>query len=227
MCKPTALRPVSSGLDVRNQAVRNAKPFGDFTVGLGSLSDAVANLGNVGGGELGRYAPLTVDRVGYRLQVVGVDTQTDAAKVVQFKPFGDRAFCSRVIETVGSNRLSAASDAPVSVSLLCSLPDPTRRGVPAVLEDVRHRGQSIIVAPNVPMGRPSDHASRGISGLGYRRESAATTQTATRRIRTRIGILGVHSAVSSSETVGAVARAVSAAPGRFMPKLYHREALNA
>lgn len=221
------LIPGFAMFDVPDRPSRNAKTCGKFAVGFDPRVQACPELDNVGGGELGQYAPSHVDRMGHGLQVVGVDARMNTAKMIQFKPVRNRPIYPLVIEPMCPDRLSATLHRSVSALCGCPLPHPTRRDVAPVFNEVRHRGSAAIVSVDKTAALPDLYSLLGIVGTGTGCATSATAKAAAGRIRSFVGILGVHCSDSSHESGGAVTGAVDAAPGRFVSPLYHPEDVNA
>ncbi len=94
----------------------------------------------------------------YGLEVIGIDTGANAAKVVDLVPVGDRADLLFVHSAVGEPRSASQLDAAISAlrALRRSQPDPARRGKAVVffLPEIGGNRFAPLEKANVPTNEP-------------------------------------------------------------------------
>jgi hypothetical protein len=185
-----------------NDLPRNAEACGELTLAGRARLQAGPYLRNIGRGEFHQHAPMNVDRMGYWLEMIGVDAKSDTTQVVNDEPIRDRPVCLLVIEPMRPDGLLASPHCTVSLAAGCTLPNPARRLVSAIFDGINDQRPPSVVASDVSMGLPPNHAPLRIGDVGYRRGFAAAALAQAGRIGAFAGKLWMRHLSSSLTGLG-------------------------
>lgn len=126
---------------------------------------------------------VNIDDVRDRFQMIRINTGTDAAKMIQFHALRDRTKAVNPIRSMGSGRFPIAPHMAIPIFVRAPLPNPARRLVAAVFDEIGNRRKVVLVARKIAE-RLAFHdlqvkARSGSKGRGL----ATTAQAEPRRVR--------------------------------------------
>ena len=211
------IRPATPVHDPRNRGVCHAVPDCDLTIGVTRRAKGVNGSHLVGGQDcLG--APLAVDGLGHRIEMVWVDAIPSPAQVVERHAFRDRTTLALIDESVGT--LGIGHAVPIRGASAVPMPAP-RAGIHDVLGSIDplicgNTACPTAVMQTVRTPQPADHGELGVEVVTRQNLTTGTART---------GRLWGHESDSLHESEECRAGGDSQSlPGFRTPPFYHFQA---
>jgi hypothetical protein len=163
--------------------------------------------------------------VRYGFNVGGIAASAIPAKVIENQSLWNGTDMLFVLQNMCADVFSVAIALTITLAIVATLPNPTRRFISAINLDVLNARLSPLMPPNEAKRLPTNRAALGLVAFrGKVRSFAASAKTQTGRIRTfkvRMGVRHLLTPITSREVRRA--RSVDALPGFSLSQLYHLE----